>query len=275
VPAAVLPERGQGERRSWNPEWRRFGTADYVLSGGSLALTGVAAAWSPSKNRWRRHVAFDETVRRQLSVKSYVNTQRAQDASDLLLSLSIANPALFQALIVTYWYRRSEDVAGQMLLVTLESLSITAGVQGTTAALANRERPYGRDCDGSIPTELEDCASTRRYRSFFSGHTSMAFAAATTACGFQFRHEVFGNAAANTVACGGALLTAAAVGTLRVVGTQHYATDVLTGAGVGSLIGLGVPWLLHYGPLAESGRSSGVRWSLVAVSNGLGVGGEF
>lgn len=279
VPAPSLPQRGEGARRTWNPAWRRFGVLDYVLTATSVAFTGVGAAWSPLKNHWTSHNAFDESVRRQLSARSYAGSIIAQDTSDLLLSVSIAYPALVQSLVVTYWYRRSEDVAAQMLLIATESLTFTAALQGMTSTLASRERPYGRECGAGLPGRLNDCASSRRYRSFFSGHTSTSFAAAATACSFQFHHDVFGNATANGIACASALATAAATGTLRIAGDQHYATDVLTGAAVGMLGGFGLPWLLHYGPLArverKGERATGVKLSLVPVSGGLGVGGEF
>ena len=90
---------------------------------------------------------------------------------------------------------------------------------------------------------------------------------------------MYGNGVADALACAVALSAAGVVGTMRIVGDQHYTTDVLAGAAVGTLSGLGVPWLLHYGPLArvQTGPrvGSALRLTLVPVENGLGVGGKF
>ena len=74
------------------------------------------------------------------------------------------------------------------------------------------------------------------------------------------------------------MTAAAAVGTLRIVGDQHYASDVLLGAGIGTMSGLGIPWLLHYGPWArrpEASTGPAFTWHVVGVPNGLGIGGKF
>ncbi len=89
----------------------------------------------------------------------------------------------------------------------------------------------------------EDRNSSDAARSFFSGHTSTAFAAATSyAVTFWLRHPrspwrwvVLG--------VGGAL--AAGVGVLKVQAGYHYWTDVLAGAAVGVSIGALVP-ILHW-----------------------------
>jgi membrane-associated phospholipid phosphatase len=44
---------------------------------------------------------------------------------------------------------------------------------------------------------------------------------------------------------GGGLALAAFTGYLRMGAEQHYLTDVLTGAAVGSLVGWAVPYLFH------------------------------
>ncbi|HYO95820.1 MAG TPA: phosphatase PAP2 family protein [Polyangiaceae bacterium] len=277
--AAVLPQRGEGSRREWNASWRKFGLGNYALSGGSILLAVAATTIAPKAPRTTGRNDFDEWGRRTLSPRDYHSALWARDVSDVLVSVNIAFPLLIDSLVVTHWYRRSEEVAGQMALITSEVIAVTAALQTVTSSLAARERPYVRDCGTSLDPELEDCQESDRLRSFFSGHTSNAFAGAAVACSHHTTHDLFGDPMADGLACAALFLSAGTTGIMRVVGQRHYLTDVLTGATVGTLTGLGVPWLLHYGPLArrKGGPSGALHPSLhlVPMLNGLAVGGAF
>jgi membrane-associated phospholipid phosphatase len=276
IPAPGLPERGEGSPRRWDPRWQKFGTGNYVLTGVGI---GVAAGsyFFPVTRPWRRTNAVDEWGRRTLAVEDYESGQWAQDLSDLLLSVNLSFPLLMDSLIVGYWYRRSPEMAGQTALITIEAMAVAMLLQGTTSALTQRERPYGRDCGTTVPGGLPECTNNARYRSFFSGHTSMSFAAAAATCGNHARFDLFADPYADAITCGTAFGSAAAVGMLRIVALKHYITDVAAGAAIGTLSGLGVPWLLHYGPLAraEPGSKSAVTWAVYPLSNGLAVRGAF
>lgn len=275
IPAPALPERGEGTPRTWNPAWRRFETGDYVLTGTALATSIGAALIPTSPNRWRGRVGLDESVRKAIGITDYDRGVWARDTSDVLLSFAVTYPLLVDSLIVTYWYRSSEDVATQMALISAEAMSVAAAVQGLSAGLASRERPYVRECGGKVDANLRDCSGRKPYRSFFSGHTSQAFAGASVACSHHIHHRVFGEPFADGFACGTALTVATATGLMRIVGNQHYFTDVAAGATVGLLSGFGIPWLLHYGPLARQNENTGLRVSVIPTPGGLGLGGEF
>ena len=277
IQAPGLPERGEGAPRSWDPRWRRFGTGNYVLTGIAIGTSAASLFVPEPKNPWRRTNELDEWGRRHISVEVFESGQWARDTSDLLVSVNIAFPLLVDSLIVSYWYRRSPDVAGQTALIAVESMAIASALQGVTSAALGRERPYGRDCGTTVPSELSECTSNDRYRSFFSGHTTMAFAAAGVTCAQHATHDFFGDPSADALACGATLATATAAGMMRIVGLKHYITDVATGAAVGTLTGLGVPWLLHYGPLAEIApkSASGASFTVLPQENGLAIGGIF
>jgi membrane-associated phospholipid phosphatase len=278
IAAPALPSRSEGSRRRWRPEWRRFAIGNYILTGVTLAIGAGASAIPPRSKPWTKKNPVDEWGRENLGLTGYNRSGWAQDTSDVLLSVLISSPLLVDALAATYWYRDSHAVAGQMALITAEAYGVASAVQGVTAGFASRERPYGRDCGEDINAELDDCDENKRYRSFFSGHTTLAFTAAGVTCTHHSIHDVFGSPFADGMACATALVTAGAVGTFRIVGDQHYVTDVAVGAAVGTLSGFGIPWLLHYGPLARV-QKAGARRSfdinLVGVPNGLGVGGQF
>jgi hypothetical protein len=279
IPAPAFPERGEGSRRTWDPSWRRFALGNYILTGASLAIAGASALIPDAPDRWRGKNQFDESVRDSIGIVDYEGGQWARDVSDVLLAISIMNPLLVDSLVITYWYRRSEDVAAQMALISTEAIGVASAFQGVSSGFSSRERPYGRNCGGSLNPKLDDCESSKRYRSFFSGHTALSFAGASVSCSHHLRHRVFGNTTADVLACVAALTGAGVTGAMRVVGDQHYTTDALMGAAVGTLSGFGVPWLLHYGPLAriETGprAASSVRVTLVPMANGLGVAGKF
>jgi membrane-associated phospholipid phosphatase len=276
IPAPGLPERGEGSPRHWDPSWRKFGTANYVLTGVAVGTSAGSLLVPLPKNPWRRTNGLDEWGRRHISVDDYESGRWARDTSDLLLSMNIAFPLLVDSLIVTYWYRRSSEVAGQSALIAVEAMAIASALQGVTSAAFGRERPYGRDCGTSVPAELDDCTSNDRYRSFFSGHTTLSFAAAGVTCTNHAVHDMFGDSLADALTCGVTLATAATASTMRIVALKHYITDVATGAAVGTLTGLGIPWLLHYGPLARvAPASAGVSFTLLPHENGLAIGGIF
>jgi membrane-associated phospholipid phosphatase len=98
--------------------------------------------------------------------------------------------------------------------------------------------------------------------SFWSGHTSFTFAvaaAATQVARLRGRTGWGWLAAATFV---GAALT----GYLRVAADQHWLTDVITGAGIGTAVGLGLP-LLVMRP-ADGKRPA---WTLAPAPGGLAV----
>jgi hypothetical protein len=279
IRAPGLPERGEGSRRTWDPRWRRFGFGNYVLTGTALAVAAGSFVIPTSSNPWRGKIGFDESVRDAIGIQDYESGQWSRDVSDIVLSVEISYPLLVDSLVVTYGYRRSEDVAGQMALITTETLGVAAAVQGLVSGFTSRERPYGRNCDTGPNATLDDCEGNKRYRSFFSGHTTLSFAGAAVSCSHHIRHDVFGDSLADALSCGTAFAAASVGSTMRIVGDQHYASDVVVGAAFGTLTGFGVPWLLHYGPLARHDvapeRAASVRLTIVPVSNGMGVGGMF
>jgi len=279
IEARGLPQRGEGAPRKWNPRWRKFGVGNYILTGVGLAIAGGSAAIPAPSNPWTSHVGFDESVRDVLGIEDRQGGQWARDVSDVLMSITLSYPLLVDSLIVTYWYRRSHGVAGQMALITAETLAVAGAIHGLTAGLVGRERPYGRNCGTGIDAEQEDCTQDRRYRSFFSGHTTLTFAAAGVTCSHHAHHDPFGDPVADGIACASAFFAAGVTGAMRIVGDEHYATDVAMGATIGTLTGLGVPWLLHYGPLAEveseTEQAGVVRFAVVPAPNGVGVGGAF
>jgi membrane-associated phospholipid phosphatase len=109
-------------------------------------------------------------------------------------------------------------------------------LQHVTKLVVARQRPYAHYAPpGTLVSSEEDDVS------FWSGHTSLGFALAVSSGTVA---STRGYALAPVIWAGG-LALAAATGYLRIAADRHYATDVLTGAAIGSLVGYAWPKLVH------------------------------
>jgi hypothetical protein len=85
----------------------------------------------------------------------------------------------------------------------------------------------------------------------------------------------------DALSCAGGYAVAATTATFRVVADVHYASDVLLGAAVGTLVGYSVP-LLHYRKLGGKSRAAGsasatrpLQLHLIPSAGGVGLAGTF
>jgi membrane-associated phospholipid phosphatase len=256
--------------------WSRFSTADYLigLAGGAITL-GAAIVHPRSKHSLGGGLWFDSSVRSALRAHSLNNRYIFRDASDVGISLMVTWPIVADSLTTAWWYRGSRDVAEQMALIDLETFAIAGAIQGVTNDLVSRERPYGPDCGSAeLPSDAIDCSGPTHYRSFFSGHSTLSFTGAALICVHHFENELVG-APWDALSCAGGYAVAATTATFRVVSDVHYATDVLTGALVGTLVGYGVP-LLHYRHKTPTTQTaSELQLHLIPSPGGLGILGIF
>ncbi|MET0794809.1 MAG: phosphatase PAP2 family protein [Polyangiaceae bacterium] len=257
-------------------KWSRFSTADYLISTAAGGITLAAAIIRPRpQHSLHGGFLFDDAVRDTLRARPLANRYIFRDASDVGLSLAVTWPFAADALTAAWWYRGSRDVAQEMALIDLETLAISGALQGATNVFVSRERPYGRNCGSDqLPSDAIDCANSGHYRSFFSGHSSFSFTSAALICVHHFEHELLG-APWDAISCAGGYAVATTTATFRVVADMHYATDVLTGALMGTLVGYGVP-LLHYRQRdAGAATQNTLQLHLVPSPGGLGVLGIF
>ena len=253
-----------------------FSTADYVatLTGGAVTLS--AAILHPrARCSLSGPIGFDSDVRSALRADKLSTRYDFRDASDVGVSLAVSWPFIGDALTTAWWYRGSREAAQEMALIDLEALAITGALQGTTNVLVSRERPFGKDCGTStLPGDAIDCEGSFHYRSFFSGHSAFSFTAAALVCFEHFDLELLGGPwdAASCVTLYGIAATTA---TFRVVGDVHYASDVITGALAGTLVGYGVPLLHRRAPDVNTVRTGALTMKVVPMGTGVGVVGSF
>jgi membrane-associated phospholipid phosphatase len=128
-------------------------------------------------------------------------------------------------------------------LHSVESILIADVVGGAIKFTAGRARPY-LNIDNPADFQLFRGFGKHDYQSFPSGHTINAFAFASTVTRetqFWWPHSAW---YVGTVFYGGATL----MGLSRIYNNQHWASDVVGGAAIGTLIGVKVVKYTHSHP---------------------------
>jgi membrane-associated phospholipid phosphatase len=143
-------------------------------------------------------------------------------------------------------YRKSPEVAWNMLVIDLQAFAFTSLTTGFIKRVADRERPIASECRADPDHDLT-CDTAGKHYSFLSGHTSMAFTGASLVCLHHAELGLLGTAG-DAGSCVGAMTLATSVGVARIAADKHYATDVVTGAALGILSGAVIPYLVYYLP---------------------------
>jgi membrane-associated phospholipid phosphatase len=128
-------------------------------------------------------------------------------------------------------------------LHSVESILLADVLVGAIKLAAGRARPYV-NIDNPADFQLFRGLKGHEYQSFPSGHTSTAFAFASTVTResqFWWPHAGF---YVGTVMFGGAAL----MGASRIYNNQHWASDVIGGAAIGTLVGFKVVKYTHSHP---------------------------
>ncbi len=199
--------------------WRAAGTA-----AGALVLEGVlAATWKTDDCRICGSNSLDEHARDALR---WSRPQDAQRASDLVARVAIPALAAVDAWrSTTSWGNAARDVLVVAEAAALTDLTTTVAKSGFA-----RLRP-------GLPATPGQGSGA--YHSLWSGHTSLAFSVAVA----QATQDTMRGDPAAPWVWGIGLTLATSVAYFRVAGDQHWLTDVLAGAAVGSAFGAGVPLL--------------------------------
>ncbi|MBI5534623.1 MAG: phosphatase PAP2 family protein [Deltaproteobacteria bacterium] len=138
---------------------------------------------------------------------------------------------------------------GESTLVLAEALGVNFAITEVAKLAMPRPRPFL-----AFPSSTYDPARTApdANASFWSGHTSAAFAAAAIGAFDACRSD-------SPLGCVGPAIglhtLAASTGLMRVLAGKHHVTDVIVGAAVGSAIGGAVA--LAHAPKGREGRTAG------------------
>jgi membrane-associated phospholipid phosphatase len=236
----------------------------------ALSLELLASKLSPSTCNWcdRSSDGRDSLNRFDASIRNGLrwNNTRAADTASTVIGYGIVPlTSVGLGALLVYRDHRTDEFLVDALLVA-EATAIALNVNQITKFAFARERP---EVHFRSATDRAALRSTEDNLSFYSGHTTFAFAlAASTATVASMRRYRL----APVVWVAGMLL-ASTTGYLRIAADKHYATDVITGAVAGTAIGVGIPYLAHR-PTA-SGTSVTVTTMPVASGAGFMVAGSW
>lgn len=233
---------------------------DLSLTLGAVTLWGTAYLLEdqlvPARCRWCDDNGFDARARDALR---WTVPRPAGVLSDV--GALVAMPMLsFAGLALAANEEGAARYVWQDALFVFEAISAAALLNVAIKFAVARERPYAHHdtFDGQPRGSFERT-------SFYSGHSSRSFALASAA---GMVASLRGYRSAPWIWTLG-MLTATAVAYARVAGDYHYLSDVLVGAALGSLVGAGLPWLLHRPGATFSSRGGG-RLGQLSVS-ALGI----
>ncbi len=197
-------------------------------------------------------VALDERIRDQLRLETHLERERAATLSDVLVAGTLVRSVLLEAVAMPLG---CDDVlrARRASFAHAVALGVTLLAGNVIKAAVGRPRPFERECEAE--PKRYGCGRWDSYASFYSLHTATAFASAGFACAMRASRSRR-SSRLDVVSCGGSILTACAIGALRIVSDRHYLSDVLVGAAMGFAVGYLVPRSLLPPPPASTRRPS-------------------
>ncbi|MCX5752450.1 MAG: phosphatase PAP2 family protein [Candidatus Krumholzibacteria bacterium] len=233
VLAAVLAGRASGEspyRLGWSKDGRIAGASAVAGVGAALAGRTPEPLTVPEINELSRGSInpFDRSA-------TWRYSDRIGEASDVLLGAVVAAPL---ALMLDARVREDWETC---TLMYAETMALAVILPAFGKGTVDRIRPFVYNPDA--PMDRKTTSDARK--SFFSRHTSVAFASAV------FVSTVYGDyhpgSAAGRCLWAGSILAAAAVGAMRYESGKHFPTDIVAGAAAGSAVGYIIPRIHRIG----------------------------
>ena len=148
------------------------------------------------------------------------------------------------------------------LVVIAEATLLSSAASGLSTAMTGRPRPYMYGTEAPLSVRQNGNGGL----SYFSGHTSTSFGAVTST--FMTLRRLHPDARWPWLVMAGGGALAGLVGATRVLAGDHFPTDVLAGAVVGTAIGVLVP-AIHAAP-----RRMTPAPMAVAGGGGIAIMGE-
>jgi membrane-associated phospholipid phosphatase len=222
-------------------DWKYLGAATVVIGGVALAEKSI----QHSALRWRTQ---SPGLR---NVSKYVTNFGG--------NYEVYTLAAFGAYGFIF---RNKKMQNTTLLAT-QAYITGASVESVLKFLTGRERPYIYDSTkvqaspafhGPLYVSPRDVNGKKLYSSFPSGHTTVAFAAATVFA-LEYKHRPW-----IPIFC---YSVATLIGVSRITENKHWATDVLAGAGLGYLVGRQVVNNYHrYAAVKQENKKKSLTFNL-------------
>ncbi|HTJ44684.1 MAG TPA: phosphatase PAP2 family protein [Kofleriaceae bacterium] len=208
---------------------------DVALAGGTtvyiLSETVLKSRLAPEVCRWCSTPSIDIDVRNSLK---WHDTQLADQMS--AITAYVIAPLVPSAIVIgTSWHDVGFTDAVDDGLAIGEAGIATALIGQAIKLSVGRQRPFVAFGEPGRVYDPDDDVS------FFSGHTSFAFAVAAASGTIASEHHY----RTAPIVWGVGMTAAAATGYFRIAADKHYFTDVTIGAVVGTGMGLLFPRLFH------------------------------
>lgn len=194
---------------------------------------------------------------------TYNWNRSADEFSDVVNNVM---PYLPLVLVIPELKNKKLNNAVTLGVMYAEVFLLTKGITGITKSLVGRTRPYLYNTSFT-PEErfsFQGNEAPTASTSFFSGHSSSTFAFAVLLS--KTYTDIYGKGTWSKIIWGTSLSLASATAVCRVAAGEHFATDVIVGALVGSAIGYGIP---------ELHKANDEKVSLTVLPNYLSIAYKF
>lgn len=212
-------------------DWLVDGVVTGALAASTITLYLLNDQLAPLQCRWCVPGTIDGNLSKSIA---WSNPQAADTLSTAMV---VAIPVGVMGFGLIQAYRFDDPAAGwsDVLLIT-QATSLAMLVTAVVKPSVGRARPYVWQGNPDLYSNPYDANL-----SFFSNHTAFVFAVVVSGSTLFFMQDMPGA----PWVLGVGLAAAAFTSYLRLAADKHYLSDVLVGAGVGSLIGWAVPYLFH------------------------------
>jgi membrane-associated phospholipid phosphatase len=262
---ALFPRPAHAQADTVGPPIPLFTYRDAVLAGGVVVATLLARPFDEHYAE-RLQDSSTQANRKLQKLSSFVTHTVAPGSYLIGGSMYVAGRlSKHQRLADLGWHGTEALVVGEVVAVALK------GIVG-------RQRPHVQPRDPNGFRLFRGFGRDDRYRSFPSGHSTAAFAAAAAVSSETSRWWPGTRWVIGPMLYGGAALA----GVSRMYNNRHWASDVLIGAGIGTFAGLKVVryhhshpgnrldrWMLAGSlvPAPDGGQT--VRWSIIPAPPAL------
>ncbi|MFL5532857.1 MAG: phosphatase PAP2 family protein [Gemmatimonadales bacterium] len=198
----------------------------------------------------------------------------AEKASDVAVAITLAGPPVL-ALLTQPGVHGFGNVVRRPLVLYGETLLLAQAITNVLKPAFARPRPFTYLPAAERPGgKAYDVATEHAFLSMPSGHAASSFAAASYAATDNLLSHPDGGSTEHVAVAAVGGLFAGFTAHLRVVADQHFPSDALVGALIGTASGVSIP-LLHSYVLPGGGKtphSGGHAWLMSAVGYVLGAG---
>ncbi|MFH1831131.1 MAG: phosphatase PAP2 family protein [Pseudomonadota bacterium] len=225
LPGAAMAKEPEELRLNWKIDL----AATSIAASGWIITMAAMGQMAPAGCRWCDVNAFDKWGHDNIR---WSNTGSANRAVHIT-GFALAPLAAFG--LDAFAAHQSGNISNFLTdaLIIAEASTLAAFTGQIVKIASGRQRPYAHFGGGS--------QSPSDNISFYSGHTTLAFALAVSSGtvasmrGYSLAPWIWG----------AGLGIAATTGYLSIASDRHYLTDVIAGAAIGSAFGFGIPYLFH------------------------------